>query len=42
MAAVNYVLIQFEGITNHGDPTGLKLFIRATKEIHKETDKLDI
>ena len=24
-----------------GDPTGIKLFLQATKDIDKETDKLD-
>ena len=42
MADVNYVFILFEDNINHGDPTGLKLFIQATKEIDKQTDKLDI
>ena len=40
--AVNYVLIPFEGNINPGDPTGLKLYLQATKDIDKETDKLDI
>ena len=29
--AVNYVLILFEGNINHGDPTGLKLYLEAKK-----------
>ena len=33
--AVNYVLIPFEGNINHGDPTEIKLFLQATKEIDK-------
>ena len=42
MADVNYFLILFEDNINHGDPTGLNFFIQATKEIDKQTDKLDI
>ena len=40
--AVNYVLIPFEGNINPGDPTGLKLYLQATKDIDKEIDKLYI
>ena len=42
MEAVEYVLIPFEGNKNSGDPTGLKMYLQATKEIDKETDKIDI
>ena len=42
MTAVNYVLSSFEGNINHRYPTGLKLYLRSTKEIDKENDKLDI
>ena len=42
MAAVNYVLSPFEGNTNPGYPTGLKLYLQATIEKDKETDKLNI
>ena len=42
MAAANYVLRPFEGNINPRNPTGLKLYLQATKEIDKETDKLDI
>ena len=42
MAAVNYVLSPFEGNINTGDPMGIKLDLQVTKEIDKETDKLDI
>ena len=39
--AVNYVLSLFQGNINPGYPTGIKLYLRSTKEIYKETDKLD-
>ena len=39
---INYVLSQFEGNIHSGDPTGIKLYLQATKEIDKEADKLDI
>ena len=39
---INYVLSPFEEKINPGDPTGLKLYLQATKEIDKEADKLDI
>ena len=42
MAAVNYVLSPFEGNINTGYPTGLKIYLQATKYIDKETDKLDV
>ena len=39
---VNYVLSPFEGKINPGYPHGLKLYLKSTKEIDKESDKLDI
>ena len=39
---VNYVLIPFKGNINPGYPHWLKTFIKATKEIDKEAEKLDI
>ena len=42
MEAVNYLLSPFEGNINDGDRMGLKLYLQATKEIYKETNKLDI
>ena len=39
---VNYMLSPFEGNTNPGYTQGLNLYLQATKEIDKETDKLDI
>ena len=42
MAAVNFLLLPFEGKTNPGDATGIKLYLEETKEKDKETDKLDI
>ena len=42
MGSVNDVISPFEGNINPGDPMGLKRFLQATKEIYKETDKLDI
>ena len=41
-ATINYVLIQFEGNINHVDTTGLRLYLRSTKKIDKEAEKLDI
>ena len=41
-APINYVLRQFEGNINTGDPTGIKLYLQATNQIYKEADKLDI
>ena len=32
MAAVNYVLVSFEGNINPGDATGIKIYIQATKQ----------
>ena len=32
---VNYVLIPFKMNTNNGEPHGLKLYLKATKEIYK-------
>ena len=40
--ALNDVIGQFEGNINTEDPTGIKLYRQATKEIDKGTDKLDI
>ena len=42
MEDFNWVLIPFEGKINPGDPMGIKLYIQATNEIDKETDKIDI
>ena len=42
IAAVNYVLSPFEGNMNILDPMGLKLYLRETKEIDKENDKIYI
>ena len=41
-AEVNYVLIPSEENITPGDPKGLKIYLRATKEVEKEADKLDI
>ena len=40
--AVNYVLSSFEGNINPGYPQGLKLYLQETREIDKESDKLNI
>ena len=32
----------FEGKINPGDPIWIKLYLKATKEIYKETDNLDV
>ena len=42
MADLNDVLITFEGNINPGDLMGTKLYLQATKEIDKDTYKLDI
>ena len=42
MAAVSCVLSRFEINKTPGDTTDLKLYIKATKEIDKETYKIDI
>ena len=42
MAAVKYLLSPFEGNINPGYPKGIKLYLQETKEIDKETDKIDI
>ena len=42
MAAVNYVLSPFEGNIDPGYPTGIKLYLQSTKDINKETDKINI
>ena len=39
---VNYFLSPFEGNINTRYLQGLKLYLQATKEIVKETDKVDI
>ena len=41
-AQVNYVLKIFEAKINLRYPHGLKLYLKSTKEIDKESDKLDI
>ena len=38
---INYVLSQFEVNINPGDPMGIKLYLKSTKEIDKEADKLE-
>ena len=40
--AVNYVLRPFEGNINPVYITGIKLYLQATKDIDKETNKLYI
>ena len=42
MADVNCVISPFEGNISTGYPKGIKLHLQATKEIDKETGKLDI
>ena len=42
MKDMNDEISPFEGNLNHGYPMGLKLYLQATKDIDKETDKLDI
>ena len=39
---VNYVISPFEGNINPGDPKGIKLYLKATNQIDKESEKLDI
>ena len=39
---INNVLRPFEGKIHPGYPTGLKLYLQATKGIYKEAHKLDI
>ena len=39
---MNYVLIPSEGKINPGYPQGLKIYSQSTKEIDKESNKLDI
>ena len=36
-----YMLRQIEGNINPVDPTGIKLYLQATKYTDKEADKLD-
>ena len=42
MVSVYYVISLFERNRNPGDPTGIKLYLQSSKEIYKETDKIDI
>ena len=42
MAAANDTITSFEGKINHVYPTGLKIYLQITKEIGKETNKIDI
>ena len=42
MVVVNYVLSSFKENINPGDPTGIKIYLQATKERDKETNKLDL
>ena len=42
MAGVNYLLRPFEGNIIHVDTMGIKIYSQETKEIGKETNKLDI
>ena len=42
MTAVNFVLISFEANIYPGDPIRIKLYLQATKEIDKDTYKIDI
>ena len=39
---INSVISPFEENINPGYPTGLKLYLQATKEIYKEYGKLNI
>ena len=39
---VNYVVSPLKMNINHGHSKGLKIYLQATKEIDKQTDKLDI
>ena len=41
-AAVNYILCPFEGNINTRYPQRFRPYMKATKEIEKEADKLDI
>ena len=42
IVTVNDVISPFEGNTNTGDPTWLKIYLQATKETGKETNNIDI
>ena len=42
MAAANDTITPFEGKINPVYPTGLKIYLQTTKEIDKETNKIDI
>ena len=39
---VKYVFNPYEWNINPGDPQGIKLYLQATKEIEKESHKLDV
>ena len=39
---MKYLLRPFEENIHFGDPTGIKLYVQATKDMDKETDKLDV
>ena len=39
---VKYVLSPFEGSINHGDTTGLKLYLQSTKGVYKANYKIYI
>ena len=39
---INYVLIPFEGNINTVDTKGVNIYLRATKEIYMEAERLDI
>ena len=41
-ASVNYVIIPSKVIIYTGYPQWFKVYLKATKEIYKESDKLDI
>ena len=41
-APVNYMISPFEGNINLWYPQGVKIYLQPTKEIDKESDKLDI
>ena len=42
MVGFGYVISPFEGDINTVDPTGINIYLQSTKNIYKETDKLDI
>ena len=41
MVSVNCVLVPFEGEIKPVDPTGIKIYLQVTKEMEKETYKLN-